>query len=247
MTSHFKKNALNLLHYGARWYDPAVGRFTKVDPLAEKMVPWNPYNYTFNNPIIYTDPDGRNPILGFLIGLGTELALQKLTGQPVDFGKALISGGAGALSGGLSTIKNVGVVGKLILGASFDASESVTKQIFDNKPVNGMQVISDVVMSGVAGQAKVVDNANMKVLENTADRTKRIAAGDPTSTNRALRATGAKIELDVSKGSNQVAGSVAGDAAQSVSDGIRSNADKNPMMIKSYEMARDNTQVVKIP
>lgn len=44
--------------YGARWYDPAVGRFTSVDPLAEDAPDWTPYRYGFNNPLIYTDPDG---------------------------------------------------------------------------------------------------------------------------------------------------------------------------------------------
>ena len=57
---------LNWYHYGARMYDPAIARWNAVDPLAEKFYPWSPYNYTYNNPLIYTDPDGRGPIKRFV-------------------------------------------------------------------------------------------------------------------------------------------------------------------------------------
>ncbi|MDH6312259.1 RHS repeat-associated protein [Parabacteroides sp. PFB2-10] len=54
------KHGLNLYDYDARFYDPALGRFMTMDPLAEKYYSISPYAYCGNNPIIRIDPDGRD-------------------------------------------------------------------------------------------------------------------------------------------------------------------------------------------
>lgn len=48
-----------MYEYGARNYDPAVGRFFNIDRLSEKYETLSPYNYTANNPVKFVDVDGE--------------------------------------------------------------------------------------------------------------------------------------------------------------------------------------------
>ena len=60
-----------LSYFGARYYDPVVGRFMGVDPQhfdENNLHSFNRYAYANNNPYRYVDPDGRSPLdIGFLL------------------------------------------------------------------------------------------------------------------------------------------------------------------------------------
>lgn len=56
------ENGLNLYDYDARQMDVIFGRFTSVDPMAEKYYSVSLYVYCSNNPINQIDPDGRDGI-----------------------------------------------------------------------------------------------------------------------------------------------------------------------------------------
>ncbi|HRD52986.1 MAG TPA: RHS repeat-associated core domain-containing protein [Flavobacteriales bacterium] len=49
--------------FGARLYDPRVGRWLSLDPLAEKFPSISPYAYVGNMPIWAKDPDGRDIVV----------------------------------------------------------------------------------------------------------------------------------------------------------------------------------------
>ena len=49
----------NSIHYEFREYDPRIGRFKSVDPMAAKTPGESPYSSMGNNPILNIDPDGN--------------------------------------------------------------------------------------------------------------------------------------------------------------------------------------------
>ena len=48
--------------FGARNYQADLGRWMNLDPKAEEFYDWSPYNYSYNSPIFFVDPDGKSPI-----------------------------------------------------------------------------------------------------------------------------------------------------------------------------------------
>ena len=57
--------AAGLSYYGARWYDPVLGRFMGVDPAGfseANLHSFNRYAYANNNPYKFVDPDGKQAV-----------------------------------------------------------------------------------------------------------------------------------------------------------------------------------------
>ncbi|MDX2246331.1 MAG: colicin D domain-containing protein [Bacteroidia bacterium] len=50
---------LGMYDFGARWYDPAAGRWWGVDALGESYYEHSPFTYVLNNPVNFVDPDGN--------------------------------------------------------------------------------------------------------------------------------------------------------------------------------------------
>jgi RHS repeat-associated protein len=95
-----------LTHLGAREYDPGTGSFVSVDPKIDLTAPetLNPYVYSANNPVNFSDPDGLSWLSGLVKTLkaannGTTWAgigMMVLGGMADAGGGLLIATGVGA-------------------------------------------------------------------------------------------------------------------------------------------------------
>ncbi|MGN6420006.1 MAG: DUF6443 domain-containing protein [Pseudobacter sp.] len=55
-------SGLDMYDYGARFYDPQIGRWHVVDPLLEKYISISPYAYASNSPVNNIDQGGLTPV-----------------------------------------------------------------------------------------------------------------------------------------------------------------------------------------
>ena len=87
-TGKLEETRTGIQYFGARWYEPELGRFLSVDPVTFKegnVFSFNRYAYANNNPYKYVDPDGREVVqVGILFSLPEVLGgFQKLLRRDV--------------------------------------------------------------------------------------------------------------------------------------------------------------------
>jgi RHS repeat-associated protein len=87
-----------LYYYGARYYDPTIGRFISADSLVQSLDNpqfFNRYAYVLNNPLKYKDPSGRQLVEGIgklldeygITPSGGEIAIEINISQIVEVAK----------------------------------------------------------------------------------------------------------------------------------------------------------------
>src|SRR5690606_4833304 len=103
-----------LTYFGARYYDPEIGRFLSVDPVGfveSNPMSFNRYAYVNNNPYKYVDPDGEflNFAAKFVLDVGVNMAFNYVTTGELNVGGALKESAIGILN----PAKTVAKIGKL--------------------------------------------------------------------------------------------------------------------------------------
>tara|TARA_R110001592_G_scaffold96331_3_gene276708 strand:- start:2469 stop:3449 length:981 start_codon:yes stop_codon:yes gene_type:complete len=99
---------MGLYDFKSRFYDPSIGRFTSVDVLAShpRQIGMSPYQFSWNNPIRYNDPDGKCPScfqLLYAVFQGMKAKYSGILSQANAPSQRLFSGASG------STPSNIGM------------------------------------------------------------------------------------------------------------------------------------------
>src|SRR5690606_20360468 len=95
---------LGLIYFGKRYYNPLFGRWLTIDP-AGFVDSTNLYQYVFNNPFFYTDPDGQFAFAIPLLIWSAELVIPSLSAYA---GYAIAGAVAGAIAyGGYKAVQTI--------------------------------------------------------------------------------------------------------------------------------------------
>ncbi|HQC39527.1 MAG TPA: RHS repeat-associated core domain-containing protein [Candidatus Dojkabacteria bacterium] len=98
----------------ARFYDPQLGRWNVIDPLAEKCLSVTPYSYCVNNPILFIDPNGQEIWIYYNDADGNQQKLQYTQGMKYQGDNAFVSSSITALNQMNSTKIGGQVLGELV-------------------------------------------------------------------------------------------------------------------------------------
>lgn len=182
-------HGLNTYDYGARQYNPIVPTWDRIDPLCENFGYMSPYNYCLDNPVNTTDQDGEGPILGAVIGGGTELACQLIENydtnssvldnlsKNVNWTNVGIAAGEGALTSGVSAFKGLGA--KVAISAVTSAAKNVSDQIKD-----GAKSYKDIDYKDMAKEMALgafVTRTSYKTAKRATSARFKVVTAKPTS------------------------------------------------------------------
>jgi len=223
-----------------RMYDYALGRFTSIDPLADAnpQESLTPYQYAYNSPIQYNDPYGDCPsclwgaIIGAAVDYGLQVAVNVAEGRDnvftdnIDGTSILVSAGAGALSGGISSIsklKNAGKVVKAVVEVATDTGVSVGSQVIKNGDVTLKKTLIDVGAGQIVGRAagnkagkSAANSRKGKNLQTKVNQQKNIARGKSNKTPKSkANVKKAQTKLDTYVGTRAAASSATASGAAS--------------------------------
>jgi len=169
------RNSLNWYDFGARYYDPAIGRWLSPDPLAEKYPGLSPYVYAANNPLIVKDDDGKainllcQAGMGFGVGFGLDAGIQMymkyqsgVRGSDllkINWGQSAKAGAIGA-AGALTAVGIASAASNIVQAAKITGTVAKATQISLNVAGNAS---ANLVIGTVANKGQI-DSKDASIL-----------------------------------------------------------------------------------
>ena len=159
----YTSNSLGLYDFSARMYDPALGRFLSVDPMAEGYRHLSPYAYCAGNPVVYVDKDGQvigRVVVGAVVGAAINGGIALLSGESGRdvlgaVARGAVDGGIAGLTFGMSM--GTTLAGKIAVsaavGAATSTASSTVGQLVESGSVDAREVATDAALGAITGGA----------------------------------------------------------------------------------------------
>ena len=191
------ENGLDLYDFHARQMEPVLGRFTTMDPLAEKYYGMSPYGYCAGNPLKFVDTDGKiiGTAIGALIGgikgaydahkNGTDVwagvaegaVAGAITGAAVD----LVVGATVATGGGALVVLGAGAAAGAVGGAVGGVAGDVAGQVVSQRSEETITISTENFAS------KAVDRAISGTVSGLSGGTVGIIGKAATASTKAVQ------------------------------------------------------------
>ena len=148
-------NETGLYDFSARYLQSSLGRFTTIDPLAEKYPSISPYAYCNGNTVNFVDPDGRaiGTVTGLILGAFFGGISARNNGEKVL--KGIVSGAVSGVITGLAAdlIAASGGSLALVLGGAVASGTlgGMYGEILGSLAVGDVPATSDVIEAGQDG------------------------------------------------------------------------------------------------
>ena len=157
----YTSNSFGLYDFSARMYDPALGRFLSVDPMAEGYRHLSPYAYCAGNPVVYADKDWQvigRVVVGAVVGAAINGGIALLSGESGRevlgaVARGAVDGGIAGLTFGMSM--GTTLAGKIAVsaavGAATSTASSTVGQFVESGGVDAKVVATDAAVGAVVG------------------------------------------------------------------------------------------------